>query len=217
MTDVRTDPASTVVPVSALNQYLYCPRRYWYYRFFDPRDRSAALVEGQTQHKNQSRRPGWIRERYLRSETLRLHGHVDVVDESKGGSSDISDGNAAQPVPIERKRGASGQFYWNDEVQVTAYGLLIEHTVESIEAVDYGVVYLYETDERHRVQLTDERREAVRETRDAILELEPDDPPDTVDNRNKCGGCSVRHRCQPETEAYIERNTSEFKHESGGS
>lgn len=213
MTGVRTDHASEVIPVGALNQFLYCPRRYWYYRFYHPMDRSAALVEGRTHHENQSRRPEWLRERYLRSETLGLHGRVDVLDESDGESVE----GASHPIPVERKRATSSRYYWNDEVQVTAYGLLIETTLESVGSVDYGVIYLYETDERHRIPLTDDRRRAVHETRDAIRDLRPDDPPSPIENRNKCSGCSVRHRCQPETEAYIERHDSTFATEPGDS
>lgn len=119
------------------------------------------------------------------------------------------------PIPVERKRGSSGRVYRNDEIQVSAYGLLIEHTLQSVETVDYGVVYLYETDDRHRIPLTEERRDAVRQTRDAIRQLRPDDPPPIVDNRNKCSGCSVRHHCQPETEAYIKQQ-AETARSSGG-
>lgn len=188
--------SNQVIPVSALNQYLYCPRRYWYYRFFDPRDVSAALVDGQRQHDRQSQHPDWIRERYLRSEQLGLHGCVDVLDESETDTT--------TPIPVERKRATSGRVYRNDEIQVTAYGLLLEATSGAVETVDYGIVYLYETDERHRIELTQDRREAVHSIREKILQLESDDPPSLVENRNKCRGCSVRHYCQPETETYLD-------------
>jgi CRISPR-associated exonuclease Cas4 len=209
MTVVGTDPTSEVVPVGALNQYLYCPRRYWYYRFFAPGDRSAALVEGRAKHEDQSKRPEWVVERYLRSEALGLHGRVDVLDDSDSAKGT----EVSFPVPVERKRATSGQYYWNDEVQVTAYGLLVEAALEPVDSVEYGVIYLYETDERHRIPLTDDRRQAVRETRDAIREMQSGDPPSIVENRNKCRGCSVRHRCQPETEAYIERREEGFPSE----
>ena len=195
MTVTDADPTTQLLPVGALNQYLYCSRRYWYYRFFDPGDRSAELVEGQLQHTRQASRPEWVRERYFRSEELGLHGRVDVLDDSTA--------DTAFPVPVERKRASSGRYYWNDEVQVTAYGLLIEATMDAVETVEYGVVYLYETDERHRIDLTEKRRQAVYDIRDEIRELQPDNPPAPVENRNKCRGCSVRHYCQPETEMYL--------------
>jgi CRISPR-associated exonuclease Cas4 len=198
MSVAEANPSSQIVPVGALNQYLYCPRRYWYYRFFDPEDRSADLINGRRRHDRQSRHPDWIRERYFRSEELGLHGRVDVLD-SERNDRDF-------PVPVERKRATSGRYYWNDEIQVTAYGLLIETTLGAVDTVEYGVIYLYETDKRHRIELTEDRRQSVREVRDEIRSLQPDEPPDIVENRNKCSGCSVRHYCQPETEAYLEHH-----------
>ncbi|RLM53206.1 CRISPR-associated protein Cas4 [Halobellus sp. Atlit-31R] len=184
-----------LVPVAALSQYLYCPRRYWYYRFFDPDDRSADLIEGNRKHERQARRPDWVRERYLRSEQLGLHGRVDVMENASEGESRV--------VPVERKRASSGQVYWNDEIQVTAYGLLIEATLDGVDELDYGIVYLYETDERHRIEFSSDRRQAVHDVREEIHQLEPDTPPSPVTNRNKCSGCSVRHYCQPETETHL--------------
>jgi CRISPR/Cas system-associated exonuclease Cas4 (RecB family) len=121
---------------------------------------------------------------------------VDVLDESGTDTT--------TPISVERKRATSGRVYRNDEIQVTAYGLLLEATSDAVETVDYGIVYLYETDERHRIELTPDRREAVHSIREKILQLEPNDPPSPVENRNKCCGCSVRHYCQPETETYLD-------------
>lgn len=187
------------VPVSALNQYLYCPRRYWYYRFYDPDDRSATLVDGRTTHAGQSRRADWYREQYYRSQELGLRGQVDLLDES---------GDRGSPVPVERKRAQSGRYYWNDEVQLAAYCLLVEATHENVDEVDHGIIYLYETDERHRIPITSDHRSAVEETRDAIRRLSPTDPPPIVENRNKCRSCSVRQYCQPETEAHLQSTRS---------
>lgn len=211
MSTVRTDPAGHLIAVSTLSQYLYCARRCWYYRFFAPGDRSAALVDGQAKHATQTRRPGWLREQYFRSQKLGLHGSVDVIDRCDGGGADQS-----TPVPVERKRAASGQYYWDDEVQVTAYGLLLEECLESVDKIDYGIVYLASTDERHRIELTDCRREAVRTVRDEVRALAPDQPPAPVENRNKCNGCSVRHHCQPSTEMHLDGRADDILSKPAG-
>jgi CRISPR-associated exonuclease Cas4 len=192
---LSSDPTGQLIPVGALNQYLYCPRRYWYYRFFDPDDRSADFIEGSRTHERQTRRSDQTREQYLRSEQLGLHGRIDMLENTSGEEDDI--------VPIERKRASSGRVHWNDEVQVTAYGLLIEAAFETVEQLDYGIIYLYETDERHRIEFTSEHRQAVRDVRNKIQQLQPDTPPSPVSNRNKCSACSVRHHCQPETEVRL--------------
>ena len=43
-----------LVNVSDLNQYLYCPRRYWYLHFFDTQGRNYYRVEGKTKHENKA-------------------------------------------------------------------------------------------------------------------------------------------------------------------
>lgn len=171
----------------ALNQYLYCPRRYWYYRFYDASDRSPALVEGSANHRDQHRQSGQYREQYYVAPDVGLHGAVDLVE--------FTD---EHPVPVERKRGQSGQYYWNDEVQLAGYCQLLEAAGE-FETIDTGYIYLYETDQRHRIQITDNHREAVSETIRAIQNLSPDAPPPVIDNPKKCRACSVRHECLPAT------------------
>lgn len=59
----------------------------------------------------------------------------------------VDTAQAAHPVPVERKRATSGEYYWNDEVQLTGYCLLIEAAHESVARVAEGEIYLYSTDE----------------------------------------------------------------------
>ncbi len=181
--------SETLLHVSALNQYLYCPRRLWYYRFYNPEDRSPDLVEGQATHQRQARQRDQFREQYFAAPELGLHGRVDLIETGHGD----------QYVPVERKRATSKRYYWNDEVQLAGYCLLIEKARDEVEMIDRGYIYLYSTDQRHEIDITDEHREAVRETLSHIQELDPAAPPSTADNPNKCQACSIRHRCLPTT------------------
>ena len=38
-----------LVNVSDLNQYIYCPRRYWYLNFYDTQGRNYERVEGKSE------------------------------------------------------------------------------------------------------------------------------------------------------------------------
>jgi len=169
-----------------LNQYLYCPRRYWYYRFYDAGDRSPDLVEGNALHDGQSRTAEQYREQYFSAPSLGLHGKVDLVEVD----------NEDTLVPVERKRARKGRYYWNDEVQLAGYCLLVA-VASGLDTVPDGYIYLYSTDERHRIEVTDEHRTAVTETVESIKALSPTVPPELVENPNKCRGCSVRHECLP--------------------
>lgn len=180
-----------LVNVSDLNQYIYCPRRYWYLNFYDTQGRNYERVEGKAKHENQSSRGNWLNELYLESETLGLKGKVDVLD---------MEGNKV--VPVERKRAESGEYYESDEIQLAAYCMLLEEHLD--EPIREGAIYLYETDQRMHVPITEDHREAVRESVEAIQTMTVDTTPPFTDNPNKCEACSAREYCMPEETAKLE-------------
>jgi CRISPR-associated exonuclease Cas4 len=180
-----------LVNVSDLNQYAYCPRRYWYLHFYDTQGRNYERVEGKTTHENQSSRGDWLNELYLESETLGLKGKIDVLD---------LDGVRA--VPVERKRAESGDYYRSDELQLAAYCMLLEEHLG--EPVREGAIYLYETDQRMHVPITDDHREAVREQVETMQSMTIDSVPSFTDNPSKCEACSVREYCMPAETAKLE-------------
>ena len=188
-----------LVNVSDLNQYQYCPRRYWYLHFFDTQGRNYQRIEGKTKHENKATRGDWLNELYLESESIGLKGKIDVLD--------LEDGRT---IPIERKRASSGDYYWNDEVQIAGYCMLLEVNVD--EMVREGAIYLYETDQRMHIPITEDHREAVRETVDAMRSMSPNDVPPLTDNPKKCEKCSTREYCMPAETARLE---SERAHGTG--
>ena len=180
-----------LVNISDLNQYQYCPRRYWYLHFFDTQGRNYQRIEGKTRHENKATRGDWLNELYLESESIGLKGKIDVLD--------LEDGRT---IPIERKRASSGDYYWNDEVQIAGYCMLLEANVD--EVVREGAIYLYETDQRMHIPITEDHREAVRETVDAMRSMSPETVPPLTDNPNKCEACSTREYCMPQETATLE-------------
>ena len=170
-----------LVNVSDLNQYLYCPRRLYYIRFFDTIGLNADLVSGRLRHQNLSRRGGWILERYLYSERLCLHGKVDLIEDDNG------------PVPVERKSGI--RVYDNDRIQLAAYALLIEEWYEC--EISIGYIYLFSTRRRFEVVISDDLRDSVSATVQAILSMKLTDIPPIQNNLNKCKRCSVLSYCLP--------------------
>ena len=63
-----------LVNVSDVNQFLYCPRRYYYISYFNTIEINYFLRDGQIKHQNQSRKGGWFREFYIQSEKLAVMG-----------------------------------------------------------------------------------------------------------------------------------------------
>jgi len=185
-----------LVYVSALNEFVYCPRRYYYQRFHDEIGEPYELVDGRSKHDSASKRGGWVRERYVRSEDLGLHGKIDLV-ETDGGT----------PTPVERKRAESGEYYPSDELQIAGYCMLLEDAIG--EPVNVGYIYLYSTDTRHPIRITDEHRLAVRRTIERIEQLSFGDVPPLIDTRSKCEACSARSYCMPAETAMLDPDMAE--------
>lgn len=180
-----------LINVSDLNQYAYCPRRYWYLHFYDTQGRNYERVEGKTTHENQSTRGDWLNELYLESETLGLKGKIDILDLE-----------TERVVPVERKRAESGEYYKSDEVQLAGYCMLLEDHLD--EPVREGAIYLYETDQRMHIPITEEHRETVHEQIKAIESMSVDSVPPFTDNAKKCEACSAREYCMPAETARLE-------------
>lgn len=180
-----------LVPVSALNEFVYCPRRFYYQRYHDQMDPSYELVDGRSKHANQSSRGGWTREQYFRSDELSLHGKIDLIENSSGS-----------PTPVERKRSESGGYYPSDEVQLTGYCMLLETAIG--KSVNVGYIYLYSTDERHAIHITEKHRRTVTEIISRIKNMSVDAIPPFTTTPSKCEACSARTYCMPAETAKLE-------------
>jgi CRISPR-associated exonuclease Cas4 len=175
-----------LVRVSAINSFVYCPRRYHYRRFYDVDHHSVELTEGRIQHKRHTRRGGQIRELYLRSDSLGLHGKIDVIE----GNQD-----EGQLTPIERKRAESGGVYLSDRLQLAGYCMLLEDRIG--EPVNVGYVYTRSTDTRHAVTITEQMRTGVHEIVEKIQSMDVGTLPPYTQHPNKCDACSASHYCLP--------------------
>lgn len=179
-----------LVYVSALNEFVYCPRRYYYQHYYDEIGKPYELVDGRSKHEGASRRGGWVTEQYFRSDELGLHGKIDLIETDDG-----------KPTPVERKRAESGSYYTSDEVQLAGYCMLLENAIN--EPVNVGYIYLYSTDTRHAVKITPDHRDAVREIINRINTMSVDNVPPLTENRSKCDACSARTYCMPGETALL--------------
>jgi len=176
-----------LVNVSAINQYLYCPRRYWYIYFYNTIGENYQFVDGVKKHENKSKKGGWTEEIYLESTEIGLKGKIDILKDE-------------ELVPVERKRG--GQYYENDVLQVAGYCYLLEKCTG--ETVNTGIIYLHENDRRVRIPFDQVKKEEISQIILEIHEVVPEDPPPLTDNPNKCEKCSTREYCMPAETAQLE-------------
>jgi CRISPR-associated protein Cas1 len=197
------------LPARMVNEYVYCPRLFFYEWVEGVFRESADTLEGKLQHRRVDEKTGAMpspeaaggelihaRSVTLSSERLRVIAKMDLIELS---------GTVATPVDYKHGRpreGAGGLELWPaDRVQLAVQGLILrDNGYECGE----GVVYYAATRQRVRVRFG---AEVVAEAERAIAEawqtaLAGSIPPPLPDSP-KCGGCSLAPICLPDETAAL--------------
>lgn len=182
--------------VTDLKQFSYCARVIFYERCLPHiRPRTYKMDAGREAHEDEEKRA--VRrtlskyeveegERFfnikLASPTLQLTGSLDEVVRTADG----------EIFPVDYK--LAKKVSTNHRLQLAAYGLLLEDAEKII--VSRGFVYLILTRQMVEIPLTDELKQQVRNSLEAMqtmitAELMP--PPVSMPSR--CMGCEFRRFC----------------------
>lgn len=190
------------LPISSLNALEYCPRRF-YYQFVQADSLvNEFVLEGTILHRRVHQQgtrtiegePQMTR-LYLCSETLRLSGYADVIEEREG-----------LPVPIEYKHGKQG-IWLNDAIQLCAQAFCLEELLSerSQEGTGvtllYGYIYYAGSQRRVRVNFTETLRARTRATiEQALLVATREEVPPPLDSAlaRRCINCSLKPLCLPD-------------------
>jgi CRISPR-associated exonuclease Cas4 len=190
------------IPISALNQYTFCPRRCWYmhvaHEFFDNAHTVAGTLLHERADSGEATRRGdlWqVRSVYLYSTRYGLTGKADLVEEQSG-----------EIYPVEYKKGRRGEWS-NDQVQLCAQGLALEDMLG--RDVSRGFLYYAATSRRQEVPLTQELRQETIETIAGVRELLRGGPRPPAIYAPKCKGCSLYRVCLPRETALLQATLKE--------
>ncbi|MGQ9558316.1 MAG: CRISPR-associated protein Cas4 [Desulfurispora sp.] len=184
-----------LVPISALNQYSYCPRRCFYIHvsgeFMDNEHTLAGTFLHERVHSEKDSVRGDIlelRSRYLFSRKYGLVGRADLIEV-----------NAGEYRPVEYKKGRRGDWD-NDEVQLCAQALALEEALG--RPVPEGYIFYAASGRRKKVLLDEQlRQRTVRLIEDVRQLLVSQSMPPAIYGP-RCRGCSVYPVCLP---AEVER------------
>lgn len=190
-----------LLPISALQHYLYCPRQCALIHVEQAWVENVFTAEGRLLHERvdrpQSEARGGVRVAYgllLRSMRLGLTGKADVVEfhasEGQGGRK--------VPFPVEYKRGRPKQKDW-DRIQLCAQAMCLEEMLAT--DVPEGALFYGKTRRREQVAFDERLRGLTAETARALHELVASGvtPPPVADER--CAACSLAGRCLPKAGA----------------
>lgn len=190
--------AELLIPISALNQYAYCPRRCWYmhvaHEFMD----NVHTIEGSLLHeradsREETRRGDLLQLRsvYLYSFRYGLIGKADLIEERPG-----------EIYPVEFKKGRRGDW-GNDQIQLCAQALTLEEMLG--REIPRGFIYYAATGRRQEVQFTPELRRETLETIAKVRELLQSGERPPAIYMPKCKGCSLYRVCLPREMALVRK------------
>ena len=186
-----------LLPVSAVAEYQYCPRNFYYRMAEGAEEYNSALIDGQmreeTREIRQSQTRNGVRQTRkvrIQSESYGLTAELDVVEEKDG-----------KQYPVEYKRGHLKESV-SDDVQICLQTLLLEEHL----GIDINEAYIFyeESSSRRKVVITEELQEMALQTVGIAREilLEKILPPPL--NNERCEGCSLAVRCLPAETEYLQ-------------
>jgi CRISPR-associated exonuclease Cas4 len=184
-------------PLSALNDYLFCPRRCFLHRVEGIWTDNAHTASGSLAHarahepRDSDELPfRTARGLWVVSHQLRVYGVADVVE-----FHPATDGGVDVPFPIEYKRGRRKRWD-NDDVQLCAQAVCLEEMLGVV--VPAGAIFNVKSRRRREVSFSASLRQKTAETATRLHELLATSvaPPPVL--HPKCAGCSVREICMPD-------------------
>jgi len=193
-------PVPDSIPISALNALEYCPRRFYYQFVQGVTLVNEYVLEGTLAHQRVHRQATHVTSEgeiqttrlYLSSETLRIAGFADVIEEQEG-----------KIIPVEYKHGQQGKHggWLNDAVQLCAQALCLEERQTDQQRINFGYIFYIASRRRVQVLFTAELRERTlaaitRAFQVATLETPP--PPLNGKDVVRCPGCSLLPLCLPD-------------------
>lgn len=185
------------IPISSLNALEYCPRSFYYQVVQGEMPVNEFVLEGQLAHRRvhqagvHATAEGEIETTrlYLYSETLRLSGFADVIEERAGVL-----------IPVEYKHGHQGNWL-NEHIQLCAQALCLEERQPGKAPIAYGYIYYIGSRRRVAVPFTPQLRARTKAAivlafRVAALATPP--APLSGKLAARCPPCSLLPLCLPE-------------------
>lgn len=187
---------SEVLPLSLLNDYLYCPRRAALKINDGLRSANEHTLRGDLNHEHADlpgfeQRAGWklLRALPVWSDRLGLNGKADILEVRESG------GRVVEARPVEYKSGKRSKWI-NDHVQLCAQALCLEEMLGI--AIPEGMIFHAKSQQRTKVDFDTGLRHETMESNRKLQELviSGSIPPAIL--VPQCNGCSLHEICLPE-------------------
>lgn len=199
------------IPLSALQHWAYCPRQCSLIHLDQAFDENLHTLRGRAAHKRVDQ-PGietakGVRVEYalpLWHDDFGMFGKADAVEFDKAG----------HPYPVEHKHGSRHKatgIAACDDIQLAAQAMCLEWMTGF--AVPEGAIYYASSRRRRVVTLDTDLRARVETTVSEVrhmVRMQHLPPPLAGDMAaQRCKGCSLRDRCQPQVNAAALRRAAQ--------
>ena len=183
---------SDPIPLSLLNDFLYCQRRAALKAIEGWRGTNEHTVVGDSVHE-QADVSGYetvkgvtlLRALPVWSERLGLNGKCDIVERHPDGSL----------VPVEFKKGKRRKFD-NDDAQLCAQALCLEEMFGL--DIPKGVIFHAKSKRRREVEFTEDLRRLTEQAIEAMHRLIEEEVVPQAVHKPQCSECSLFDYCLPE-------------------
>ena len=184
--------SSDPIPLSLLNDFLYCERRAALKAIEGLRGTNVHTLLGDSVHE-QADIPGYetvkgvtmLRALPVWSERLRLNGKCDIVECHPDGSL----------VPVEFKKGKRRKFV-NDDAQLCAQALCLEEMFRL--DIPRGTIFHAKSKRRREVEFTEDLRRFTEQAIEALHRLIEEEAVPRAVHKPRCSECSLFDHCLPE-------------------
>ena len=201
------DSGERVIPLSAINQFLYCPRRAALIHVEGTFSDNEHTLTGTQLHEHADV-PGYkkaadsvvIRALPVWSHRLGLSGKCDIVEAtlknlSKQKRSRFSPENINSLYPVEYKKGRRRKFD-NDDAQLCAQALCLEEMFGL--DIPRGAIFHARSKRRREVVFTEDLRRFTEQAIQAMHQLIEEEAVPNAIHKPQCSECSLFDYCLPE-------------------
>ena len=197
-------PHPAPLPLSLVNDYLFCPRRAGLKLLEGLWGENEHTVTGDVVHERADT-PGYhtargvvvLRALPVWSERLGLTGRCDIVEKHPDGSY----------VPVEFKKGPRRKFE-NDDVQVCAQAMCLEEALGV--SIERGAIFFAASKHRREIEMTPELRELTERTVAALHRLVVSGVTPLAERKPVCDKCSLIDECLPEATRQNRRSAAQW-------
>ncbi len=188
------------IMISALNHYLYCPRRCALVHVEQIWDENIYTMRGNDLHENVHA------ESVHEVEGVRLERALPIWSKRFGlvGKADLVEFHGDMPYPVEYKSGKHKKFQ-NDPLQLCAQAVCLEEMFNVV--VEKGAIYWHGSRERKEVFFTDAMRGLLGSVVKAVREMLGGHKMPPPVNDKRCKDCSLKDSCMPQMTGHKEKIT----------